>query len=57
MDVSTVSDVPKIVAQVIGYEHALKIFQMMQNNTQVKSDWQGIMNVTYTYGGILANGQ
>lgn len=50
------NELPKIVAQVIGYDNAKKIFDMMDGN-EVQSDWKGALNVKYTYGGPLKNNQ
>lgn len=53
---SLVHGLPKIPAQVIGYEHALKIFKLLMLNEKVANEsWSGGMNVTYTYGGKLTD--
>lgn len=47
---------PKIVAQVIGYDLAAQLFQLFENETTAKSIpdiWKGELNVTYSFGGKL----
>jgi hypothetical protein len=48
---------PQIQAQVIGYDLALKLFQLIEHNKPVNEDWRGTLNVTYTYGGALTDEQ
>ncbi len=46
---------PNIPAQVIGYNDAYVLFKLIEsNNNQVKDDWRGEFNLTYTYGGKLS---
>jgi N-acetylated-alpha-linked acidic dipeptidase len=50
------SFLPNIPAQVISYKYAYDLFKLIEpNKNQVKSDWRGDFNLTYTYGGKLAN--
>ena len=53
------ASLPKIPAQVIGYGLAKRLFAMMKNNIEVKSEtWKGeLENTIYTYGGKLADGK
>jgi hypothetical protein len=52
------TELPTIIAQVIGYDHAKIIFKMMEGNKIVDSEeWKGAMDVNYTFGGKLANNQ
>jgi hypothetical protein len=47
---------PKIPAQVIGYSIAYKLFKLMaKNKNPVPDNWQGDLNITYTFGGKLDN--
>ena len=49
---------PRISAQVIGYGVAYEIFKLLEHNSnQVKDDWIGELNMTYTYGGSLKDGK
>ncbi len=49
---------PKISAQVIGYGVAYEIFKLLEHNSnQVKNEWRGELNITYTYGGTLKDGR
>jgi N-acetylated-alpha-linked acidic dipeptidase len=50
-----INELPKILATVIGYKHARKIFKLLENNEQVENnDWKGsLANIKYTYGGKL----
>lgn len=49
---------PKIQAQVIGYNVALELFKLIENNNnQVIDAWKGQMNVKYSYGGALSSGR
>lgn len=53
---SRVNSLPKITAQVVGYEVAYDLFKQMEvNNNPVPIDWTGEMNMTYSYGGRLNN--
>ena len=53
---SRVKTLPKITAQVVGYEVAYDLFKLMEvNNNPVPIDWTGEMNMTYSYGGRLNN--
>lgn len=50
------TELPRIVAQVIGYRDAKIIFELLKINVPCSdSDWIGTMDVTYTYGGPLVN--
>ena len=52
------TELPTIVAQVIGYNHAKIIFKMMEGNKIVDfEEWKGAMDVNYTFGGQLINNQ
>jgi hypothetical protein len=55
LDKNKVDILPKIQAQVIGYEVAYELFKLIEGNrNEVKDDsWKGEMNVTYVYGGKL----
>lgn len=44
---------PNIPAQVIGYSVAYDLFKLIENNVQVKNEWKGELNMSYTYGGKL----
>jgi hypothetical protein len=47
---------PNIPAQVISYKFAYDLFKLIESNkNEVKSDWKGDFNLTYTYGGKLSN--
>ena len=49
---------PKIPAQVIGYNVAYDLLKLIeQNGNSVMDTWRGEFNLTYTYGGKLKNGQ
>ena len=57
MDEKESTELPNIVAQVIGYDHAKLIFEAMEGNEIVDDTWKGTMNVQYSYGGSLNNNQ
>ncbi len=45
---------PNIPAQVIGYNDAWKLFELIEfNKNEVTNNWKGEFNLTYTYGGKL----
>jgi hypothetical protein len=45
---------PKIIAQVIGYGLAEEIMNLLALNPySVPESWKGLMNVTYSFGGLL----
>lgn len=49
---------PRIVAQVIGYDLAAELFALFDNNNNTNSsnipeNWKGGLNVTYSLGGKL----
>lgn len=56
-DMTNLDVLPKIQAQVIGYQIAYDLFKLIENNNNpvVSNDWKGAMNVTYSYGGKLPN--
>jgi hypothetical protein len=54
-DQSNLKTLPNIQAQVIGYGMAYKLFMLIQNSNKANSTWTGKLNMTYRYGGKLAN--
>ena len=57
-DREKINTLPKITAQVIGYEVAYDLFKLVEgNNNPVSNDWAGDMNITYVYGGKLSGGR
>ncbi len=41
----------------IGYGLAIELFKLIDENQKVKDTWAGIMEVNYSYGGKIKNGQ
>jgi len=57
-NLTNANKLPNIPAQVIGYGVAYDIFKLLEiNSNPVKIEWQGEMNMTYTYGGSLQDGR
>ena len=55
---SNYDKLPKIPAQVIGYEVANELFKLFeQNNNLVPDSWKGEMSAKYTFGGKLQGGR
>jgi hypothetical protein len=42
---------------VIGYGLAIELFKLIDENQKVNNTWAGIMDVNYSYGGKIKNGQ